>query len=87
MITFARLATREIHIPYTNNLIERLMGEMAKRVKNKWMHWSTKGLENLLSILLTRYCNKPIYNKIKIHSTPPFYAHTLRVLLHLSIFH
>jgi len=48
-----------------NNLIQRLMGEMAKRVKNKWMHWSTKGLENLLNILLTRYCNKQLCNKIK----------------------
>jgi len=35
MITFARLAMKQILIPYTNNLIERLMGEIAKRVKNK----------------------------------------------------
>jgi len=41
------------------------MGEIAKRIKNKWMHWSTTGLENLLNILLTRYCNKQLYNKIK----------------------
>jgi len=64
-ITFARLATKQIRIPYTNNLIERLMGEIAKRVKNKWMHWSATGLENLLNILLTRYCNKENYNKLK----------------------
>jgi len=49
MITFARLAIKQIRIPYTNNLIERLMGEIAKRIKNKWMHWSTTGLENLLN--------------------------------------
>jgi transposase-like protein len=65
MVTFARLATKQVRIPYTNNLIERLMGEIAKRVKNKWMHWSTTGLENLLNILLTRYCNKEHYNKLK----------------------
>jgi len=65
MVTFARLAMKQISIPYTNNLIERLMGEIAKRVKNKWMHWGTTGLENLLNILLVRYCNKERYNKLK----------------------
>nr|MDO8080148.1 ISH6 family transposase [Candidatus Freyarchaeota archaeon]MDO8082460.1 ISH6 family transposase [Candidatus Freyarchaeota archaeon] len=52
-------------VPYTNNLIERLMGEIAKRVKNKWMHWSTQGLENLLNILLVRYCNEQLFSEIK----------------------
>jgi hypothetical protein len=47
------LAVKEICIPYTNNLVERLMGEVAKRVKNKWMHWSTKGLENLLTTTIS----------------------------------
>ena len=64
-ITFARLAMKRISIPYTNNLIERLMGEIAKRVKNKWMHWSATGLENLLNILLVRYCNKKLYSELK----------------------
>jgi transposase-like protein len=35
MVTFARLAMKQVRIPYTNNLMERLMGEIAKRVKNK----------------------------------------------------
>ena len=61
MITFARLAIKKVCIPYTNNLIERLMREIAKRVKNKWMHWTTQGLENLL----VRYCNKERYKKLK----------------------
>ena len=52
-------------MPYTNNLIERLMGEVAKRVKNRWMHWSTEGLENLLNILLIRYCNRRLYASLK----------------------
>ena len=65
MVTFARLAMKEICIPITNNLIERLMGEIAKRIKHKWMHWSTKGLENLLNILLARYCNKRVYGEMK----------------------
>jgi hypothetical protein len=41
------------------------MGEIAKRVKHKWMYWSMKGLENLLNILLARYCNKRVYNELK----------------------
>nr|MDO8083046.1 transposase [Candidatus Freyarchaeota archaeon] len=65
MVTFARLAAKGIEAPYTNNLIERLMGEIAKRVKNKWMHWSTQGLENLLNILLVRYCNEQLFSEIK----------------------
>jgi len=65
LVTFARLAMKGICIPITNNLIERLMGEIAKRIKNKWMHWSTKGLENLLNILLARYCNKRVYHVMK----------------------
>jgi len=65
MVTFAMLAAKHVRVPYTNNLIERLMGEIVKRVKNKWMHWSTKGLENLLNILLARYCNASLYSKMK----------------------
>jgi len=65
LVTFARLAMKETRIPLTNNLVERLMGEIAKRVKHKWMHWSTKGLENLLNILLARYCNRRVYDEMK----------------------
>jgi hypothetical protein len=65
MVTYARLAMANIDVPWTNNLIERLMGEIAKRIKHKWMHWSTKGLENLLNILLSRYCNKCFYAEMK----------------------
>ena len=65
LVTFGRLAMKGICIPITNNLIERLMGEIAKRIKHKWMHWSTKGLENLLNILLARYCNKRVYDEMK----------------------
>jgi len=42
-----------------------LMGEVAKRVKHKWMHWSTRALENLLNILLARYCNRRVYGELK----------------------
>jgi len=65
MVTFAELAMKKLYVPYTNNLIERLMGEVAKRVKNRWMHWSTTGLYNMLSILLVRYCDKELYHSLK----------------------
>jgi hypothetical protein len=65
MITFVRLAIKQVLIPYTNNLMECLMGEIAKRVKNKWMHWRIQGLENPLNIFLTRYCNKERFSRPK----------------------
>ena len=61
MVTFAKLALKNIHIPYTSNVIERLMGEISKRCKHKWMHWSTQGLENILQIILVRYTNPQFY--------------------------
>ena len=65
VVTYARLAMKGVMVPYTNNLIERLMGEVVKRVKNRWMHWSTTGLENLLNILLVRYCNRRLCSSLK----------------------
>jgi len=32
MVTFAELAMEDVEIPYTTNKIERLMGEISKRV-------------------------------------------------------
>jgi len=61
MATFAKLALKNIQIPYTSNVIERLMGEISKRCKHKWAHWSTQGLENILQIILVRYTNPQLY--------------------------
>jgi len=61
MVTFAKLALEGKIIPYTSNVIERLMGEVAKRCKDRWMHWSTDGLENMLRIILVRYTNPKLY--------------------------
>ena len=35
MVTFAKLALKNIQVPYTSNVIERLMGEISKRCKHK----------------------------------------------------
>ncbi len=72
VLTFAQLALLGIRIPYTTNKIERLMGEVSKRCKHKWMHWSTVGLKDILTIVLVRYTNKPLYEDFKkayIHNT------------------
>ncbi len=65
MITFAQFALQDIKIPYKTNRIERLMGEVSKRCKHKWMHWSTQGLKDILTIILVRYTNKPLYDNFK----------------------
>ncbi|MBS7614899.1 hypothetical protein KEJ18_04125 [Candidatus Bathyarchaeota archaeon] len=73
MVTFAELALEDVQIPYTTNKIERLMGEISKRCKHKWMHWSTEGLRNILTIVLVRYTNEQLYNQFKnayIHNGP-----------------
>jgi transposase-like protein len=80
LVTFARLAIHQIHIPSTNTLIERLMGEIAKRVKNRWMHRTTIGLENLLTILLTRYCNRQRYKQLKER-----YLNQETTLIHITV--
>jgi len=65
MVTFAELALEDVEIPYTASKIERLMGEISKRCKNKWMHWSTNGLRNILTIILVRYTEKRLYQRFK----------------------
>ena len=73
MVTFAELALEDLEIPYTTNRIERLMGEVSKRCKHKWMHWSTNGLRDILTIILVRYTDRRLYHGFKkayIHNRP-----------------
>jgi len=65
MVTFAELALEGARIPYTTNRIERLMGEISKRCKHRWMHWSTRGLKNILTLVLIRYTDEPLYESFK----------------------
>ena len=51
MVTFAELALEDVQIPYTTNKIERLMGEVSKRCKHKWMQ---RLCENFLGSALGR---------------------------------
>lgn len=50
--TFATLAMQGIIVPWHNNLVERIMGEVSKRCKHKWMSWTDRGSQALLTILI-----------------------------------
>lgn len=54
VVTFATLALEGIHVPWHNNVVERLMGEVSKRCKHKWMTWTTHGGQALLTLLVVR---------------------------------
>jgi hypothetical protein len=61
ILLFAYKKLEGITIPWHNNWMERLMGEIAKRMKNKWMSWSERGAKNLLNLLLRRYVERERY--------------------------
>lgn len=61
ILLFAYKRLEGISIPWHNNWMERLMGEIAKRMKNKWMSWSVRGARNLLNLLLRRYAERERY--------------------------
>ncbi len=65
MVIFARFAVTGRRVPWNSNIIERLMGEISKRTKHKWMRWTTKGLETIINIILVRYCSEKNYEEFK----------------------
>jgi hypothetical protein len=65
IVTFAVLAVKGRKVPWNSNLIERLMGEISKRTKHKWMRWTTKGLEAILNLILARYVSEESYEVFK----------------------
>ncbi len=65
MVVFAKFAVNGRKVPWNSNIIERLMGEIAKRTKHKWMRWTTKGLETIINIILVRYCSEKNYEEFK----------------------
>ncbi|AGK61406.1 hypothetical protein Asulf_01419 [Archaeoglobus sulfaticallidus PM70-1] len=58
ILLFAYKKLEGVSIPWHNNWMEGLVGEISKRMKNKWMSWSAKGAKNLLNLLLRRYAKK-----------------------------
>jgi hypothetical protein len=65
LVTFAVLTVTGRKVPWNSNVIERLMGEIAKRTKHKWMRWTSRGLETLLNLLLVRYTSEESYERFK----------------------
>ena len=65
MVTFAELAVEGVAVPYSSNRVERVMGEVAKRCKNRWMHWGTEGLRSMLIFVLVRYSCEEVYEVFK----------------------
>jgi len=65
MVVFARFAVAGRRVPWNSNIIERLMGEISKRTKHKWMRWTTRGLETIINIILVRYCSEKNYEEFK----------------------
>jgi transposase-like protein len=66
IVTFAVLPVKGRKVPWNSNLIERLMGEISKRTKHKWMRWTTKGLETILNLILMRYVSEESYEVFKL---------------------
>ena len=60
ILLFAYKRLEGITIPW-QRWMERLMGEISKRMKNKWMSWSARGAKNLLNLLLRRYAERERY--------------------------
>lgn len=84
LVTFARLSINGIDIPWNSNMIERLMGEISKRVKHKWMRWSTRGLEAILRLILVRYTSPWVYNAFRNEKMGYHCVSTMTVLLSLD---
>jgi hypothetical protein len=53
-IEAVRYRIQQIVVPWHTNLLERLMGEVSKRCKHKWMSWTPHGSRALLTLLTTR---------------------------------
>ena len=63
IVTFAERAIEGFQVPWTSNPVERLMGEVSKRCKNQWMHWSKAGLEAILDLRLVKYTSPDHYRE------------------------
>ena len=60
VLLFAYKRLEGISIPW-QQWTERKMGEISKRMKNKWMKWSERGAENLASLLMKMRFEKASY--------------------------
>ncbi|WP_456368517.1 transposase [Geoglobus sp.] len=61
ILLFAYKRLEGISVPWHNNRMERKMGEISKRMKNKWMKWSEMGAENLGNLLMKMRFERDVY--------------------------
>jgi hypothetical protein len=61
IVTFAEQAVEGFEVPWTSNPVERLMGEVSNRYKNRWMRWTAEGLEAMLQLRLVKYADPEHY--------------------------
>ncbi|MDO9033817.1 MAG: ISH6 family transposase, partial [Methanoregula sp.] len=66
-------------------MIERLMGEISKRVKHKWMRWTTRGLEAILRLILIRYTSPWQYRAFRNEKMGQHYVSKMTVQLSIDI--
>jgi hypothetical protein len=55
---FAQEAVNLVKVPWTNNIMERFIGEVAFRIKNIWAHWSQTGLNSIIHLIIVNYCKR-----------------------------
>jgi len=63
VVTFAEQALEGVEVPWTSNSVERAMGAVADRCKQRWMRWTQHGLEAMLTLLLVEYANPDLYDR------------------------
>lgn len=54
-VTAAEMAIIGINVPWSTNVMERIMREVGDRTKKKGMYWSEEGLHRVLKMVLRRY--------------------------------
>jgi len=57
---FAGEAVNLVIVPWTNNIMERFIGEIGFRIKNRWAHWSRNGLNSIIFLIMRRYCSRNV---------------------------
>lgn len=61
LVRFAEAAIDGRRVPWTSNAVERAMGEVSKRCKNRWMRWTRRGIEALLTLTFTNIMYPDLY--------------------------
>jgi len=60
---FAKEAVNQVKVPWTNNIMERFIGEVSFRIKNRWAHWGKEGLNAIIHLIIQKYCKR---NQVKL---------------------